>query len=92
MIVPVAIPSEKRAIQANLFILKEASLRGIRCCPLDQFRSTADMLSDMYRKKRYPLEKLIAKELPLSGVAEGIELQASGRLDGKVLINVKEGM
>ena len=92
VIVPVAIPSEKRAFQTNMFILKEASIRGIRCCPLDQFQKTADMLADMYRRKLYPLEKLIAKELPLSGVAEGIALQAEGKLNGKVIINVREGL
>lgn len=92
VIVPVAIPSEKRAIQTNMFILKEASIRGTRCCPLDQFRRTADMLADMYRKDLYPLEKLIAKELPLSGVAEGLALQASGKLDGKIIINIREGL
>lgn len=92
VIVPVAIPSEKRAIQMNMFILKEASIRGIRCCPLDQFQRTAVMLADMYHKKLYPLEKLIAKELPLSGVAEGLALQASGSLDGKIVINIKEGL
>jgi threonine dehydrogenase-like Zn-dependent dehydrogenase len=92
VIVPVAIPSEKRAIQTNLFILKEASMRGIRCCPLDQFQKTADMLADMYCRELYPLEKLIAKELPLSGVAEGIALQAEGKLNGKVLIDIREGL
>lgn len=92
VIVPVAIPSEKRALQTNLFILKEASMRGIRCCPLDQFERTADMLADMYRRKLYPLEKLIAKELPLSGTAEGIALQAAGKLNGKVIINIREGL
>ncbi len=89
-IVAVAIPSEKRAFQTNMFILKEASIRGTRCCPLNEFRRTVGMLADMYRRKLYPLDKLIAKELPLSGVAEGIELQASGRLNGKVMINIRE--
>ena len=92
VIVPVAIPSEKRAFQTNLFILKEASIRGIRCCPLNQFRKTADMLADIYRRGLYPLEKLIAKELPLAGVAEGIALQEAGKLNGKVIIKVKEDL
>ena len=92
VIVPVAIPSEKRAFQTNMFTLKEASIRGIRCCPLDQFERTAGMLADMYRRGLYPLEKLIAKELPLSGVAEGIALQAAGTLNGKVIINIREGL
>ena len=92
VIVPVAIPSEKRAFQTNLFVLKEASMRGIRCCPLDQFAKSADMLADLYRRKLYPLEKLIARELPLSGVAEGIALQAGGKLNGKVIINIREGL
>ena len=92
VIVPVAIPSEKRAIQTNTFILKEATIRGTRCCPLDQFRRAADMLADIYRRDLFPLEKLIAKELPLSGVAEGLALQASGSLDGKIIINIKEGL
>ncbi len=92
VIVTVAIPSEKRAFQTNLFILKEATIRGTRCCPLGEFKRTAVMLADIYKRKLYPLEKLIAKELPLSGVAEGIELQASGKLNGKVLINIREGL
>ena len=92
VIVPVAIPAEKKAFQTNLFILKEASIRGTRCCPLGEFKRTTKMLADMYKKQLYPLEKLIAKELPLSGVAEGIELQASGKLNGKVLINIREGL
>ncbi len=92
VIVPVAIPSEKRAIQTNMFILKEASIRGTRCCPLDQFQKTAVMLADMYRRNLYPLEKIIAKELPLSGVPEGLALQAEGKLDGKIIINIREGL
>ena len=50
------------------------------------------MLADIYRRDLFPLEKLIAKELPLSGVAEGLALQASGSLDGKIIINIKEGL
>lgn len=89
-VVLVAIPSVQRSIQPNMFILKELHLLGIRCCPLDEFSRTVTMLSDMFHKSsEYPLEKMITGELPLERTAEGIELQGSGKNNGKILIRIK---
>ncbi len=87
-IVPVAIPSQPRAIQPNLFILKEIHLLGTRCCPKDEFARAAEMVWDLYKTEGLPMEKLVAKILPLEEVGEGLALQESGRCNGKVLIRI----
>lgn len=89
-IVTVAIPADKRAIQPNMFILKEIHLVGTRCCPRIEFARTVDMVKAMCnRGSTYPLEKMISSELPLERCAEGIEAQASKKYSGKVLIRIK---
>lgn len=90
-IVPVAIPSQPRSIKPNMFILKEIHMLGTRCCPKDEFARSAQMLWDLYQDGRYPLEKLIARVLPLEKVEEGIALQEAGTCNGKVMIQVKQG-
>ena len=88
-IVTVAIPSQPRSYQTNMFILKEIRLQGIRCCPKNEFARTVTMVQAMCADlKRYPLEKMIDSVYSLEDCARGIYRQESGLNNGKILIRI----
>lgn len=86
----VGIPSVPREFQINKIVLKEIEILGCRVHELKDFASAYHILEKMHRNKEFDFSKMISAELPLEQLEEGIKLQESGKMFGKIIISVAE--
>ncbi len=86
----IGIPSVPREFQINKLVLKEVEIIGCRVHTLKDFGSAYQVIEKMYRSGEFDFSKMISAEYPLEKLQEGIELQESGKVFGKILIKVAE--
>jgi 2-desacetyl-2-hydroxyethyl bacteriochlorophyllide A dehydrogenase len=87
-IVPVGIPKGLAGFKAVSIILKEISMIGCRVYSWDHFKRTFGMLEKLFGDNEYDLAKLIDRILPIEKLAEAIEIQGSGKNNGKILMEI----
>lgn len=86
----VGIPSIPREFQINKIVLKEIEILGCRVHELKDFGSAYKVLEKMTRSGEFDFSKMISAEFSLENLEEGIKLQESGEMFGKILIKVSE--
>lgn len=84
----VGIPGGPTAYESGKLILKEIHMVGARVCTREDYRRSLEMLCRFHRSGTFNMEALIDREIPLEALSEGLELQASGKNVGKILVAV----
>lgn len=84
----VGIPSVPREFQINKLVLKEVEIVGCRVHELKDFGSSYKVLEKLHRSGEFDFSRMISAEFPLEKLEEGIMLHESGKMFGKILIDV----